>query len=578
MDMLEIEPHKPNKRPRRPTTANSRSETSSKPRTFNIVFVKEPDEDTDTSSTSDDGSDEDYIPSESGDSDNSSDEGSDDDNSSVSSVCTDDLSSDLEDEETKQKINEAIKGDWYLKKLTKDYSKSKSKHTAGIISVYKEHIRKIVLKDRAKSIKLENRYVNIFKKHLTKAKRPTQNDLRYFKKHCTKDNKQDLVKKLKEVKTISVVTKPYRIQLIESNLPLHFKAQALHKVDSLYQMDPSNGEYFKIKGWVDGFMKIPFGKYVHMPVNMTNGPKKCFEYMEKTKTILDEAVYGLNDTKMQIMQLIGQLVSNPDAIGTSIAIHGDKGIGKTSIVKDGISKILNRPFAFIPLGGATDSSYLEGHSYTYEGSTCGKIVQILMDCKVMNPVIYFDELDKISDTPKGAEITNILLHLTDTTQNSEFHDKYFSDLHFDVSKCIFIFSYNDDTHINPVLKDRMYTIHAKGYTKIEKIEIAKKYLIKKIAVQVNFSEDDIYFSDNVLGHIIDAYCGTEVGVRTLKRCIETIYTKLNLCRLMQPGTKMFDKNTIIELSLPCSVTTAIVDNLLKSSKPILNSAAQMMYI
>ena len=201
-----------------------------------------------------------------------------------------------------------------------------------------------------------------------------------------------------------------------------------------------------------------------------------------------------------------------------------------------------------------------------------------MDCKVMNPVIYFDELDKISDTPKGAEITNILLHLTDTTQNSEFHDKYFSDLHFDVSKCIFIFSYNDDTHINPVLKDRMYTIHAKGYTKIEKIEIAKKYLIKKIAVQVNFSEDDLYFSDTVLGHIIDSYCGNEVGVRTLKRCIENIYTKLNLCRLMQPGTHMFDKNTIVALSLPCSITIIIVDTLLKSSKPVLNLAAQMMYI
>jgi ATP-dependent Lon protease len=342
-------------------------------------------------------------------------------------------------------------------------------------------------------------------------------------------------------------------------------------------MDPSNGEYFKIKGWIDGFMKIPFGNYVSMPVNIDNGIETCAQYMSQTKQTLDNAVYGLNDTKMQIMQLIGQLVSNPSATGTSIAIHGDKGVGKTSIVQDGISKILNRPFAFIPLGGATDSSYLEGHSYTYEGSTCGKIVQILMDCKVMNPVIYFDELDKISDTPKGAEITNILLHLTDTTQNTEFHDKYFSDLHFDVSKCIFIFSYNDDTHINPVLKDRMYTIHAKGYNKSEKIEIARKYLIKKISAQVNFSETDICFTDSVLGHIIDNYCQGESGVRNLKRCIETIYTKLNLCRLMSPGSTLFGINTV-ELILPCTMTTVVVDVLLKIMKPSMNPSAQMMYI
>ena len=98
---------------------------------------------------------------------------------------------------------------------------------------------------------------------------------------------------------------------------------------------------------------------------------------------------------------------------------------KTTLVKKGISKILNRPFEFIALGGATDSSFLEGHSYTYEGSTWGHIVEILLRSKCMNPVIYFDELDKVSDTPKGEEIIGILTHLTDTAQNTQFHDKYF---------------------------------------------------------------------------------------------------------------------------------------------------------
>lgn len=549
---------------------------NSKLRKFNIVFVKdsvsEDDETEEASIESDeDEDDEDYSQSSGSSSDDE------DEDSSVSSVDSDELSEYEDSEDITNQIEEAIKNDSNIKKLSKEYSKTKSKSTKGVISLYKTQIRKQILKQHSKEIKMENKYIRIFSGLVKKEKQVDMREIKYYTKSCSMNDKYDIIKKLKETSSINALQKPYRIQILESVVPPIFKSHALQKINSLHQMDSSNGEYFKIKGWIDGFMKIPFGKYVSMPVNISDGIDKCSEYMGKTQQMLDMAVYGLNDTKMQIMQLIGQLVSNPNATGTSIAIHGDKGVGKTSIVQDGISKILNRPFAFIPLGGATDSSYLEGHSYTYEGSTCGKIVQILMDCKVMNPVIYFDELDKISDTPKGAEITNILLHLTDTTQNTEFHDKYFSDLHFDVSKCIFIFSYNDDTHINPVLKDRMYTIHAKGYNKAEKIEIARKFLIKKIASQVNFSEEDIYFTDRDLGHIIDNYCQSETGVRNLKRCIETIYTKLNLCRLMTPGTTMFGLNTV-QLTIPCTITPSVIDILLKNMKPVMNSAAQMMYI
>ena len=122
------------------------------------------------------------------------------------------------------------------------------------------------------------------------------------------------------------------------------------------------------------------------------------------------------------------------------------------MILDGISKILGREFAFIALGCAGDSSSLEGHSYTYEGSTWGEIVQIIIDSKCMNPVIYCDELDKISDSARGQKIASLLTHLTDTTQNNQFQDKFFSGIEFDLSKCLFIFSYNDETKVNPILK------------------------------------------------------------------------------------------------------------------------------
>ena len=199
--------------------------------------------------------------------------------------------------------------------------------------------------------------------------------------------------------------------------------------------------------------------------------KKPTIFMENAKSILDGAVYGMNDAKLQIMQMVGQWIVNPDAVGTAIAIKGPPGTGKTTLIKDGISKILGRDFAFIALGGATDSSFLEGHSYTYEGSTHGKIIDLLINCKCMNPIIYFDELDKVSETPKGEEITGILTHLTDTAQNMKFHDKYFAELDFDLSRCLFIFSYNDESRVNPILKRQNVSYSNKGLrTKREKLQ------------------------------------------------------------------------------------------------------------
>jgi len=219
---------------------------------------------------------------------------------------------------------------------------------------------------------------------------------------------------------------------------------------------------------------------------------------------------------------------------------------------------------------------LEGHSYTYEGSTWGKIVQILVDSKCMNPVIYFDELDKISDTPKGEEIIGILTHLTDSSQNSQFHDKYFAEVDFDLSKCLFIFSYNDESKINPILRDRMYRICTKGYDQKQKTIISNQYLLPSIRNQVKFEEGDIIITEDSLSHIIDKLCNNEDGVRNLKRCLEIIYTKLNLYRLMKPGSNLFEQEMSLNVTFPFTVTKSIVDKLIKNKEE--NSTFRNMYI
>ena len=450
----------------------------------------------------------------------------------------------------------------------------KDKSIEKCIELYEEDIKKQEKKKEKKEKKQKDKNMRIFRK-IIKDKN-TMNDFSFYEKLET-ENQKKLIKELRAINKITRIEKPYRMTLLESDIPTLFKGAAMKKINSLKYMEPGSGEFYKIKNWVDTFMRVPFGKFESLPLSIEDGVEKCHEFMENAQKTLDEAVYGLNDAKMQIMQMLGQLLTNPKAIGTAIAIHGPPGTGKTSLVKEGISKILNRPFAFIALGGATDSSFLEGHSYTYEGSTWGKIVQILIDSKCMNPVIYFDELDKISDTPRGEEIAGILTHLTDTSQNTQFHDKYFAEINFDLSKCLFIFSYNDETKVNPILKDRMYRIQTKGYNQKQKTQIANNYLLPKIREQVRFNNDEIVIPDEVVQYLVDTHCNKEDGVRNLKRCLEIIHTKLNLYRLMKPGTNLFEEDMSIKVEFPLTITKDIVDKLIKVNKENV-SALYNMYV
>ena len=463
--------------------------------------------------------------------------------------------SEEETTENKKSDSEALN---QLRQLLEKNPKDKS--IKKCIALYEKDLKIQKQKQEKREKKYKDRNLRIFRK-IVKDKN-TSNDFTFYEKLEIEEQKK-ILKELREINKITRIEKPYRMTLLESQIPVQFKATAMKKINSLRHMEPGSGEFYKIKNWVDTFMRIPFGKYEGLPISIEDGVEKCHNFMENAQKTLDSAVYGLNDAKMQIMQLLGQLLTNPKSIGTAIAIHGPPGTGKTSLVKEGISKILNRPFAFIALGGATDSSFLEGHGYTYEGSMWGKIVQILIDSKCMNPVIYFDELDKISDTPRGEEIAGILTHLTDTSQNSQFHDKYFAEIDFDLSKCLFIFSYNDESKVNPILKDRMYRIKTKGYSQKEKTNISKSYLLPKICEQVRFTNSEIIIPEQTIHYIIDNHCNKEDGVRNLKRCLEIIHTKLNLYRLMKPGSNLFEQDMSLKVEFPFTITKDIVDKLIK---------------
>lgn len=453
---------------------------------------------------------------------------------------------------------------------------SKYKKNSAVAKEIKAFEKKI-MKERAKVEKKEKRQNT--KQYLEKvSSKSISGDVKFFKESLSLKQQKSMLKELDSINKLSTIEKPYRIQLLESDIPNKIKAIALKKINAMKVIASGGGEYSKLKNWVDSFLQIPFNKISTLPVTLNDPPEKIHEFMEKSEKILDDAVYGMNDAKIQLMQMVGQWISNPHSIGNAIALKGPMGTGKTTLIKYGVSKLLNREFAFIPLGGATDSSFLEGHSYTYEGSTYGKIIDILIQCKTSNPVIYFDELDKVSETPKGEEIIGILTHLTDTTQNDKFHDKYFSEIDFDLSKCLFIFSYNDENKINPILKDRMYNIETKGYDHKEKSIISNKYLIPKIEKEINIDSGSITFDDDTLKYIIENFTQEEKGVRNLKRCFEIIYSKINLYRLMRPDSKLFDEEVIQNIQFPYQINKEIVDKLIKKKEKDRNISAMNMYL
>lgn len=264
--------------------------------------------------------------------------------------------------------------------------------------------------------------------------------------------------------------------------------------------------------------------------------EKKKDYLQQVEDILDKCTYGQFEAKKQMKRLIAQWMNGNNEKGSVIGLQGPPGVGKTSLLKHGLSKCLldengnSRPLIFVPIGGSSNGTFLEGHNYTYLGSTWGKIVDSLMEAKCMNPIVFIDELDKISKTEHGKEIASILTHITDETQNHEFFDRYFASIPIDLSRVLFVFSYNDRDNIDPILRDRMQEIKIDSLSKKEKVVICKNYILPEIFKNVGFGPDEIIFSNQILEHIIGCYTN-ESGCRRIKEILLNIVRDINLDKI-----------------------------------------------
>ncbi len=284
-------------------------------------------------------------------------------------------------------------------------------------------------------------------------------------------------------------------------------------------------------------------------------------YINELENTLDSSIYGHKNAKIQIERIMGQWL-NGESGGYCFGFEGPPGVGKTTLAKKGLANCLkdsnniSRPFAFIALGGSSNGSTIEGHNYTYVGSTWGKIVDILIDKQCMNPIIFIDELDKVSKTEHGKEIIGILTHLTDTTQNDNFQDKYFSNIDLDLSKVLFIFSYNDVEQVDKILLDRIHRIKFENLKVDEKIIICVEFLLPEL--YKNFGlENVIIFDKDLLIFIIENYTN-EPGVRKLKELLFEIISSINL-KIMK---------NINNYDIPINITREFIQEILKDKHNI----------
>lgn len=320
------------------------------------------------------------------------------------------------------------------------------------------------------------------------------------------------------------------------------RVQSIHSLLDHCQGSPSEiifQHLFKIYDIVDNptFSKIP----AEMK-EITTQIQSIGTHITDIVDTLDQSIHGHTHAKNQILKIVAQWMTGEQS-GYCFGFEGSPGIGKTSLAKNGISKCLkdengnSRPFAFIALGGSTNGSTLEGHNYTYVNSSWGKIVDILMETKCMNPIIYVDELDKVSNTEQGREIISILTHIIDSTQNDLFQDKYFSGINIDLSKTLFIFSYNDPEKIDKVLLDRIHRIKFDNLTVIEKLTIVENFILPSINKKMGFS-NIVHLSNETVEYIIETYT-MEPGVRKLKEILFDLYGEINIQILKEDVSMTF---------------------------------------
>jgi len=370
-----------------------------------------------------------------------------------------------------------------------------------------------VMKNNENNLEEYIKYRDIMKEEITKISTMTPSQIQ----HKIKIDSE--VKRLEALNKISVDLKE---KIINSDIDDEYKTILYNKYKMLEEMSDKDSEYFKLKNWILLILSIPLKRKENLQITNTN------EFLKHIKIQLDAELYGMKNVKEELMlQIINRFIKKRKS-EQILSLVGCSGIGKTKIIHV-MAQSLNLPFYHISLGGIKDGSFLDGFSNTYIGSRQGIIVDALIKMNCCNGIIFFDEIDKISDSTEGAEVVNQLIHILDNTQNNMFYDKYVSDIPIDLSNIWFICSLNNSDYLNQVLRNRLYMIEVEGYGNSQKVEISKNILIPKKCKDYGL-ENQLFFDDSIIEYIVNKNKKNDKGVRELKRNIDTICKRVDILR------------------------------------------------
>jgi ATP-dependent Lon protease len=288
------------------------------------------------------------------------------------------------------------------------------------------------------------------------------------------------------------------------------REKLLKEADKLGKLPPSSQEAFVIKNYLDTVLDLPWGKYTKAKLSL-----------DKAAAVLEKDHYGLKKVKERILEFLAVHILNPEIKGQIICLAGPPGVGKTSVAKS-IAHAMGRKYARVSLGGVRDEADIRGHRKTYVGAMPGRVITALQQAGSANPLILFDEIDKLCSDIKG-DPSSAMLEVLDSEQNNAFRD-HFIEVPFDLSKAVFITTANNVSAIPGPLLDRMELIELPSYTAEEKFHIAKEHLIPKQLKEHGLKGSQLKIDDSAINEVIQYYT-KEAGVRTLERCMASLCRK-----------------------------------------------------
>lgn len=302
----------------------------------------------------------------------------------------------------------------------------------------------------------------------------------------------------------------YINDIMELKIDDKSREKLLKEADKLTKLPTASQEAFVIKNYLDTVLDLPWGVY-----------SKAKLSLDKAEAVLEKEHYGLKKVKERILEFLAVHMLNPEIKGQIICLSGPPGIGKTSIAKS-VAKAMGRKYARVSLGGVRDEADIRGHRKTYVGAMPGRIITAISQAGTANPLILFDEIDKLCSDIKG-DPSSAMLEVLDSEQNSSFRD-HFIEVPFDLSKAVFLTTANDVSNIPAPLLDRMEIIELPSYTAEEKFHITKDHLIPKQLKEHGLKASQMKITDEAIHDIIQYYT-KEAGVRNLERKIASICRK-----------------------------------------------------